>query len=243
LPQHVLSSFACSLVARRFTALRQLTTRNRETGYLLRDIATGLLRLHIRRMQLSLFGGAAAHTLVDDERGVISYHPNAVSTAAAATWFAALRDGVEWRSERRLMYDREVDVPRLVASFALEDPDIPGELHAATEVARRLAGCQFNSVGLNFYRDERDSVAPHNDKLHELTAGAPIALLSLGATRVMTIRTKATPRRSIQLELEPGSVLLMTYATQQHFDHGIPKSTSAVGPRISAAFRQRPRTG
>jgi len=73
--------------------------------------------------------------------------------------------------------------------------------------------------------------------------GAPIALLSLGATRVMTIRTKATPRRSIELELEPGSVLLMTYATQQHFDHGIPKSAVAVGPRISLAFRQRPRIG
>jgi alkylated DNA repair dioxygenase AlkB len=193
-------------------------------------------------MQLSLFE-TAAHTLVDDERGVITYHPNAISTSLADAWFAALRDGVEWRSERRLMYDREVDVPRLVASFALEDPDIPGELHAATEVARRLAGCQFNSIGLNFYRDERDSVAPHNDKLHELTAGAPIALLSLGATRVMTIRTKATPRRSIELELEPGSVLLMTYATQQHFDHGIPKSAVAVGPRISLAFRQRPRIG
>ena len=58
----------------------------------------------------------------------------------------------------------------------------------------------------------------------------------------MTIRTKAAPRRSIQLELEPGSVLLMTYATQQHFDHGIPKATVPLGPRISVAFRRRPRS-
>ena len=194
-------------------------------------------------MQLSLFGGAAAHTLVDDERGVISYHPNAVSTSAAATWFEALREGVEWRSERRLMYDREVDVPRLVASFALDDPAMPGELRAAARIAQGLAGCEFNSVGLNFYRDERDSVAPHNDKLHELVAGAPIALLSLGAARTMTIRTKVAPRRSIQVELEPGSMLLMTYAIQHHFDHGIPKANAATGPRISAAFRRRPPRG
>jgi alkylated DNA repair dioxygenase AlkB len=193
-------------------------------------------------MQLSLFE-TAARTLVDDERGVITYHPNAVSTSAAAAWFAALRDGVEWRSERRMMYDREVAVPRLVASYALDDADLPGELRAAARAVQRLANCDFNSVGLNFYRDERDSVAPHNDKLHELTAGAPIALLSLGATRAMTIRTKAAPRRSIQLELEPGSVLLMTYATQHHFDHGIPKATEAVGPRISVAFRRRPHSG
>jgi len=189
-------------------------------------------------MQLSLFE-SAARTLADDERGAITYHPNAIPATDAAAWFATLRDGVEWRSERRLMYDREVDVPRLVAAYALDDPDLPGELRAAANVARRLANCEFNSIGLNFYRDERDSVAPHNDKLHELTAGAPIALLSLGAARTMTIRTKATPRRSIQLELEPGSVLLMTYATQQHFDHGIPKATVAVGPRISVAFRRR----
>ncbi len=193
-------------------------------------------------MQLSLFE-SAARTLVDDERGVITYHPNAISAAAAAAWFAVLRDRVEWRSERRLMYDREVDVPRLVAGYALDDPDLPGELRAAANVARRLAKCEFNSIGLNFYRDERDSVAPHNDKLHELTAGAPIALLSLGAARTMTIRTKAAPRRSFQVELEPGSVLLMTSAIQQHFDHGIPKAAVAVGPRISAAFRQRPRNG
>jgi len=193
-------------------------------------------------MQPSLFENAA-NTLVDDERGVITYHPNAISTPVAAAWFTALRDGVEWRSERRLMYDREVDVPRLVASYALDDPDLPGELRAAARVARRLAGCEFNSAGLNLYRDQRDSVAAHNDKLHELTPGAPIALLSLGAARTMTIRTKTTPRRSIQLELEPGSVLLMTYAIQQHFDHGIPKAAVPVGQRISVAFRQRPGSG
>jgi alkylated DNA repair dioxygenase AlkB len=190
-------------------------------------------------MQLSLFE-TAARTLVADERGAITYHSNAISAADAAAWFATLRDGVKWRNERRLMYDREVDVPRLVAAYPLDDPDLPPELRAAADVARRLANCEFNSVGLNFYRDERDSVAPHNDKLHELTAGAPIALLSLGAARTMTIRTKIAPRRNIQIELEPGSMLLMTYATQQHFDHGIPKAAVATGPRISAAFRHRP---
>jgi len=193
-------------------------------------------------MQLSLFD-AAVRTIVDDERGVITYHPNIVSPPVAAGWFEALLDGVEWRSERRMMYDREVDVPRLVAAYALDDPQLPGELHAAARIVRKLAGCEFNRAGLNFYRDERDSVAPHNDKLHELMAGAPIALLSLGATRAMTIRTKAAPRRSVQLELEAGSVLLMTYATQQHFDHGIPKTAAAIGPRISVAFRQRPGGG
>ncbi len=139
-----------------------------------------------------------------------------------------------------MMYEREVDVPRLVAHFALDASELPSPLHPAARIAQRLTDCTFNSVGLNFYRDGQDSVAPHNDKLHELTHGAPIALLSLGAARRMTIRTKKTPRKTMHVDLEPGSLLVMSYATQQHFDHGIPKSRYPVGPRISLAFRQRP---
>ena len=103
-------------------------------------------------------------------------------------------------------------------------------------------GVPFTSVGLNRYRDGRDSVAPHNDHLNELVEGFPIGLLSLGATRRMTIRTKEAPRRSIYVELESGSLLMMSYATQLHYTHGIPKTKDPVGERISLAFRvKRPR--
>ena len=67
-------------------------------------------------------------------------------------------------------------------------------------------GVAFNGVGLNLYRDGRDSVAPHNDHLYELVEGFPIALISLGGTRRMTIRAKEPPRRARHLDLEPGSV-------------------------------------
>jgi len=73
-------------------------------------------------------------------------------------------------------------------------------------------------------------------------------LLSLGATRRMDIREKepsgsAPKRRGWRLELEAGSVLVMSYASQKIFDHGIPKTTAQVGPRISLAFRVRPDGG
>ena len=83
-------------------------------------------------------------------------------------------------------------------------------------------------------------MAPHNDTLDDLAEGAPIAIVSLGATRRMTISTKARPRRTIQLDLAHGSLLTMSYATQRHFDHAIPKTRAPVGPRISLAFRLRP---
>ena len=131
-----------------------------------------------------------------------------------------------------------MDVPRH-GSFRLDSAsaDTPG---AILDAARRITdslGVPFNSVGLNGSRDGRDSVAPHNDHLNEIAKGFPIALVSLGATRRMTIRAKAEPRRVIHIDLEAGSLFVMDYATQLHYTHGVPKTTEPVGERISIAFQ------
>ena len=117
-------------------------------------------------------------------------------------------------------------MPRLPGSFRL-DPAPDATPTAVLDAARRVVahlGVPFNSVGLNMYRDGRNSVAPHNDHLYDIREGFPIALLSLGATRRMTIRTKAAPRRSVHVNLETGSLLVMDYATQIHYTHGVPKT-------------------
>ena len=196
--------------------------------------------------QLSLFESAES-VLVDGALGRITYTPQFLPAAVVDAWFAELRHSVEWKAERRRMYDREVDVPRLTAHFhlALDEPapsDRPASLSAAARRVIDKTGVPFNSVGLNLYRDGRDSVAPHNDHLYDIQKGFPIALLSLGATRRMTIRTKAAPRRSTHVDLEPGSLLVMDYDTQLHYPHAVPKTTIIVGERISLAFRQRPST-
>jgi alkylated DNA repair dioxygenase AlkB len=140
------------------------------------------------------------------------------------------------------MYDRDVDVPRLTGHFRLDPPDagIPDAIAQAAALVKERTRVPFNSVGLNFYRDGRDSVAPHNDHLDVLVEGFPIALLSLGGTRRMTIRAKEPPRRVMHVDLAPGSLLLMSYATQIHYTHGIPKTREPVHERISLAFRVKP---
>jgi alkylated DNA repair dioxygenase AlkB len=194
--------------------------------------------------QRSLFESGAG-VLADDERGTITYTPAFVPASVAEAWFQQLRESIEWKAERRRMYDRDVDVPRLTAHFRLltaegESAAVPIAIReAALEVLSRT-GVPFTSVGLNRYRDGRDSVAPHNDHLNELVEEFPIGLLSLGATRRMTIRTKETPRRSLHVDLETGSLLMMSYATQLHYVHGVPKIAQPVGERISLAFRVKP---
>jgi alkylated DNA repair dioxygenase AlkB len=194
--------------------------------------------------QLSLFRSPEG-VLVDDPSGRIAYTPEFVSERLAEAWFAELRGAVPWKAERRRMYDREVDVPRLTAHFHLPQDEPggaspPGAIVTAAQLLIAKTGVPFNSVGLNLYRDGRDSVASHNDHLDAIVEGFPIALLSLGATRGMTIRAKAPPRRVLHLDLENGSLLMMSYATQLHYTHGIPKTREPVGERISMAFRVKP---
>jgi alkylated DNA repair dioxygenase AlkB len=187
--------------------------------------------------QLGFFE-AESRVVLDDATGSIVYYADVLHPDEATRVFDALLAAIPWKSERRMMYEREVDVPRLVASARI-DNELIAPLAEVLPVVERIAGAHFTSIGLNLYRDGRDSVAPHNDRLPELIAGQPIALLSLGATRRMTIRSKATPRRILDLDLAAGSLLVMSYETQFHYDHGIPKTNAEVGPRISVAFRVR----
>lgn len=194
-------------------------------------------------LQSSLFDAptvAEPRMLLPDDEGGVWYRPGFIDGPAAMRWFDELREQVAWQAQRRTMYDRVVDVPRLVASYRLAAPQLPPALHEAGEKLRAALAQPFNAVGLNFYRDGLDSVAMHHDKLHMLVPGYPIALLSLGSTRRMTIRAIQPPRASLQIDLEPGSLLVMSYASQLHYEHGIPKTRRPVGPRISLAYRVRP---
>lgn len=178
--------------------------------------------------------------LVDDAQGGARYWPGVVDRDTAQRWFDQLVERADWRHLRRPMYERMVDVPRLLASYAVND--LPADLPLAAMLAcvQQHVPAPFTSIGMNFYRDGNDSVAMHNDKLHMLTAPHPIALVSLGDPRRMLIRAKAGDRNTLAVDLEPGSLLCMSHASQLTHEHGIPKTKKPQGPRISAVFRVRP---
>jgi alkylated DNA repair dioxygenase AlkB len=196
-----------------------------------------MARQHLRE-QPGLFPDAD-RDLIDGAKGRVTYTPDFIDAATASTLFDLLRDQVPWRADRRVMYDRELDVPRLHASAAIDSPRLPPELRALAARLVAETGAPFTHIGFNHYRDQHDSVAPHNDRLGDLVRGHPIVLLSLGATRRMTIREKQPPRNVVHVDLVAGSLLSMDYETQLHYDHGIPKLATPCGPRISLAFRVR----
>ncbi|MER6238209.1 alpha-ketoglutarate-dependent dioxygenase AlkB [Streptomyces clavifer] len=157
--------------------------------------------------------------------------------------FAALAAEVPWRAERRQMYDRTVDVPRLLAFYragnALPSPVLDEARDALSSHYVHELGEPFTTAGLCYYRDGRDSVAWHGDltgrSSHEDTM---VAILSLGAPRDLLLRPcrgGATVRRP----LGHGDLIVMGGSCQRTWQHAIPKTAHARGPRISVQFRTR----
>src|SRR5262249_17205867 len=152
--------------------------------------------------QLDLFESESREAvLLDDASGRITYLPGFVAPATAAAWFAELREKAGWEAKRPWTYDREGDVPRLTPPSSLPPaPAGPGAISGSAERVSAEAGVEVNGVGLNLYRDGRDSVAPHNHLLYEIVEGLPIVLLSLGATRRMSIRAKERGARAMNVD-------------------------------------------
>ena len=186
-----------------------------------------------------LFASAMVQ-LVDDTEGGVRYWPEVIDPLTARAWFDRLRASAAWTHLQRPMYDRIVDVPRLLANYAVDA--LPADLPLANLLAcvQAKAPAPYSRIGMNLYRDGNDSVAMHGDKLHTVAARHPITLVSLGAPRRMLIRAREGKRETLAVDLAPGSVLSMSHASQSTHEHGIPKTRRAQGPRISVVFRVRP---
>ena len=157
--------------------------------------------------------------------------------------FVRLMDSVPWQAQRRTMYDRMVDVPRLV-SFFDEGSDAADPV--LTQCGRALGrhylpelGEPFSTLGLCLYRNGDDSVAWHGDTIGRgAVVDTVVAIVSLGATRSFLLRRSAGGR-SIRFELASGDLLVMGGSCQRTWQHAVPKTRRPVGPRISAQFRPR----
>ena len=158
--------------------------------------------------------------------------------------FERLLDAVPWQAERRQMYDRIVDVPRLLCFYDEQDP-LPDpalaqvraglDAHYASELGER-----FRTVGMCLYRDGRDSVAWHGDRIGRgATHDTMVAILSLGSPRALLLRPRGGGGAAHRFEAGHGDLLVMGGSCQRTWEHAIPKTARRVGPRISIQYRPR----
>jgi alkylated DNA repair dioxygenase AlkB len=175
--------------------------------------------------------------------------------AGADALFDCLLDSVPWHAEAREMYQRIVAVPRLL-SFYDEGAPLP---HPVLEEAREQLGAHyadelgepFRTAGLCLYRDGRDSVAWHGDRIgRSRTEDTMVAILSVGAPRHLLLRPRPgspdsggrTPSRGagvLRHNLGHGDLVVMGGSCQRTWEHAVPKTSKPVGPRISIQFRPR----
>jgi alkylated DNA repair dioxygenase AlkB len=155
--------------------------------------------------------------------------------------FGRLVHDVPWRAERREMYDRLVDVPRLVCTYGVGAP-LP---HPALTEARDLLsqhyaaelGEPFVTACCCFYRDGNDSVAWHGDTLGRGSRhDTMVAIVSFGSPRKLLLRPKGGSVEQTHW-LGHGDLLVMGGSCQRTWEHAVPKTSRPVGPRISVQFR------
>ncbi|GAA3102259.1 alkylated DNA repair dioxygenase AlkB [Kribbella aluminosa] len=192
--------------------------------------------------------------------------------AGADEVYGRLASEVPWQAERRQMYDRVVDVPRLLCFYGENAPlPLPVLDQARDALSAYYAdelGEPFRTAGLCFYRDGKDSVAWHGDRIgrgnHEDTM---VAILSVGEPRVLALRPRpgnASDRThgggnegthgggnedtrgggqvvgsTVRYPLGHGDLIVMGGSCQRTWEHAIPKAAGHVGPRISIQFRPR----
>jgi alkylated DNA repair dioxygenase AlkB len=155
--------------------------------------------------------------------------------------FERLVRDVPWHAERRVMWDNEVAVPRLLKFYdALETLPDPLLLEARRALDAHYAdelGEPFTTAGMCFYRDGRDSVAWHGDTIgRSSTEDTMVAILSLGEARRLSLRPR-TGGSSISFPVGHGDLLVMGGSCQRTWEHAVLKTARPVGPRISIQYR------
>jgi alkylated DNA repair dioxygenase AlkB len=149
---------------------------------------------------------------------------------------------IGWREDRRQMYEREVAVPRLLRWYGGQET-LPHPLltEARAELNRHYGpelGERFVSAGMCLYRDGRDSVAWHGDRIGRgRSSDTMVAIVSFGSPRPLMLRPAGGGGESLRFPLGHGDLVVMGGSCQRTWEHCIPKTAKPVGPRVSVQFR------
>lgn len=181
--------------------------------------------------------------------GEVIFYENFFSHNESDELFAELFSSTKWQQETIQMFGKFIPLPRLTAWYGDEGKSytysgIEQHPESWTPILSRIkerveetAEITFNSVLLNLYRDGKDSVSWHSDDEPELGQNPIIASVSFGSIRRFKFKHKHDQKQKADIDLTPGSLLLMKGETQHYWLHQVAKTTKDVTPRINLTFR------
>ena len=197
-------------------------------------------------MQESLWINDELNALRDSP---IRIYRNYFSQIEANHFFSLLQE-IEWTQNEIVVFGKKYLEPRETAwygnpgikySYSGIERESKSWVPFLEEIRKRIqevTGSSFNSVLLNRYRDEKDSVAWHADDEPELGDSPTIASVSFGASRKFQVRYKNKRGKIFSIFLHHGDLMIMNPPTQAHYLHCAPKSSKKVSERINLTFRK-----
>lgn len=163
-------------------------------------------------------------------------------------YFQQLLENVDWQHDEVMIFGKKIVTARKTAWYGEKEFEytysrmtkkarlwIPQLLPIKRKV-EEVTGLEFNSCLLNLYHSGEEGMSWHSDAEAELGKQPAIASVSLGAERRFVFKHK-TSAEKVELQLEPGSLLLMAGETQKYWLHSLPKSKKIKEPRINLTFR------
>ena len=179
----------------------------------------------------------------------LDYRPRWLAPATADSWFRQLAEETPWQQPQVLIHGQQFPVPRLLAWYgdAQASYCYSGLIHRPLpwtplladirQQIQTLVGQPLNGVLINFYRDGNDSMGWHSDDEAVLGRNPLVVSLNLGGPRRFDLRRKGSNRIEHSLQLESGSLLVMSGSTQHYWQHQVAKTRKSVAPRINLTFR------
>lgn len=184
------------------------------------------------------------------KNGQLTFHPNFIATEEADFYFEKLLKEIQWEQYYIQIFGKKIAQPRLTAwhgerkaaysysGINLMPLPFTTELLAIKQKVESFTGHTFNSVLLNLYRHNQDSMGWHSDDEKELGTDPYIASISLGCSRMFHLKHKTDKNLKGKLALSHGSLLCMGGEMQANWQHAIPKTTMCCKERINLTFRQ-----
>lgn len=198
-------------------------------------------------MQQSLFSNSNDNILPFN--GEVLLYSNAFTADESDVMMRSLVNGIAWKHEAILMFGKQVMQPRLTAWYGdsgnsysysgitMQPLPWTADLLRIKQTAETIAGTQFNSALLNYYRNGQDSMGWHRDNESTLGRNPAIASVSFGAARKFQLRYYSDKSITRNIQLTHGSLLLMRGETQHYWEHQLPKVKADTGARINITFR------
>lgn len=181
----------------------------------------------------------------------IREYPAAFASAQASNFLTSLQSSIAWEQTSIRIAGKLMPVPRLqswmgdqnaiygYSGMRLHPQPWQADVLIIRQRVQQLAGTEFNSVLLNYYRTGQDSVAWHADSERELGPDPIIASVSFGAQRYLQLKPRGNAAKSTyRILMHHGSVLVMGKGLQINWLHQLPKVTGLNAPRINLTFRK-----